>query len=138
MNPWSVQQYNDIRSSLLEDIDSLSKRLSGAKTKVKEVGSKERHVIEDEAKRLEKYLAEANESLKRFEFRYTHDGRTPEEWSGETSIEEAEGKRRKRTKYPKDIDFNTLVVINPKTNKPYPVYKLKALYRDGKLGLSEQ
>ena len=104
---------------------------------MKEANSKERHAIEDEVRRLEKYLAESNESLKRFEFRYAHDGRTPEEWGGEMSTEEVERKRRKRTKYPKDIDFNTLVIINPKTGKPYPVYKLRALYREGKLELPE-
>ena len=62
---------------------------------------------------------------------------TPEEWYEEELPEGTERIKRKRVKYPKDIDFNTLVVINPKTGKPYPVYKLRALYREGKLELPE-
>ena len=92
---------------------------------------------EEELRRLERYLTEANESLRRFEFRYTHGGRGPEECNEELPPEGEVRKRKKRTKFPKDLDFDTLVIINPKTNKPYPVYKLKALYREGKLELPE-
>lgn len=137
MNAWSVRQYEEIKESILTDITSLSKRVSAAKEKLKATTSKEKHAQEEEIKKLEKFLSEANESLTRFEFRYTHGGRGPEECNEELSLESVAGKRRKRTKFPKDIDFNTLVVINPKTGNPYPVYKLKALYREGKLELPE-
>ena len=137
MNAWSVRQYEEIKESILTDITSLSKRVSAAKEKLKTTTSKEKHAQEEEIKKLEKFLSEANESLVRFEFRYTHGGRGPEECNEELSPESVAGKRRKRTKFPKDIDFNTLVVINPKTGNPYPVYKLKALYREGKLELPE-
>ena len=137
MNAWSARQYKEIKESILADINSLSKRVSAAKEKLKTTTSKEKHAQEVEIRKLEKFLSEANESLARFEFRYTHGGRGPEECNEELSPESVAGKRRKRTKFPKDIDFNTLVVINPKTGNPYPVYKLKALYREGKLELPE-
>lgn len=137
MNAWSVRQYEEIKKGILTDIANLSKRLSDTEVKLKTVTGKERHTQEEEFKRLEKYLTEANESLRRFEFRYTHGGRGPEECNEELPPEGEAKKRRKRTKFPKDLDFDTLVIINPKTNKPYPVYKLKALYREGKLELPE-
>lgn len=137
MNAWSVRQYEEIKKGILIDIANLSKRLSAAEAKLKVATGKEKHTQEKEVKRLEGYLAEANENLRRFEFRYTHNGRGPEECNEELPPEGEAKKRKKRTKFPKDIDFNTLVVINPKTGKPYPVYKLKALYREGKLELPE-
>lgn len=137
MNAWSVRQYEEIKKGILIDIANLSKRLSAAEAKLKVATGKEKHTQEKEVKRLEGYLAETNENLRRFEFRYTHNGRGPEECNEELPPEGEAKKRKKRTKFPKDIDFNTLVVINPKTGKPYPVYKLKALYREGKLELSE-
>ena len=137
MNAWSVRQYEEIKNGILTDIANLSKRLSVAEAKLKTATGKEKHTQEKEVKRLEGYLAETNENLRRFEFRYTHNGRGPEECNEELPPEGEAKKRKKRTKFPKDIDFNTLVVINPKTGKPYPVYKLKALYREGKLELPE-
>ena len=137
MNAWSVRQYEEIKNGILTDIANLSKRLSAAEAKLKTATGKEKHTQEEEVRKLRKYLAEVNESLRRFEFRYTHNGRGPEECNEELPPEGEAKKRKKRTKFPKDIDFNTLVVINPKTGKPYPVYKLKALYREGKLELSE-
>lgn len=137
MNAWSVRQYEEIKKGILTDIANLSKRLSDTEVKLKTATGKEKHTQEEEFKRLEKYLTEANESLRRFEFRYTHGGRGPEECNEELPPEGEAKKRRKRTKFPKDLDFDTLVIINPKTNKPYPVYKLKALYREGKLELPE-
>lgn len=137
MNAWSVRQYEEIKKGILTDIANLSKRLSDTEVKLKTATGKEKHTQEEEFRRLKKYLTEANESLRRFEFRYTHGGRGPEECNEELPPEGEARKRRKRTKFPKDLDFDTLVVINPKTNKPYPVYKLKALYREGKLELPE-
>lgn len=137
MNAWSVRQYEEIKKGILTDIANLSKRLSDTEVKLKTATGKEKHTQEEEFRRLEKYLTEANESLRRFEFRYTHGGRGPEECNEELPPEGEAKKRRKRTKFPKDLDFDTLVIINPKTNKPYPVYKLKALYREGKLELPE-
>ena len=138
MNAWSVRQYEEIKNSILTDIANLSKKLSDTETKLKTATGKEKHMQEEELKRFKRYLAEANENLRRFEFRFTHGGRGPEECNEELPPEGEAKKRKKRTKFPKDIDFNTLVVVNPKTGKPYPVYKLKALYRDGKLDLSKQ
>ena len=137
MNAWSVRQYEEIKKGILTDIANLSKRLSDTEMKLKAAAGKEKRTQEEEFKRLERYLTEANESLRRFEFRYTHGGRGPEECNEELPPEGETRKRRKRTKFPKDIDFDTLIIINPKTNKPYPVYKLKALYREGKLELPE-
>ena len=137
MNAWSARQYEDMKRSMVTDIDNLTKRIADKKEKLVNSNHKEKHIVESEIRRLEKYLDEAKYNLNRFEFRYTHYGRGPEEWNEELKLDDTERKRRKRTAYPKDIDFNTLVVINPKTNKPYPVYKLKALYRDGKLDLSK-
>ena len=137
MNAWSVRQYEEIKNGILTDIANLSKRLSAAEAKLKTATGKEKHMREEEVRKLGRYLAEVNENLRRFEFRYTHNGRGPEEWYEEELPEGTERIKRKRVKYPKDIDFNTLVVINPKTGKPYPVYKLRALYREGKLELSE-
>ena len=137
MNAWSARQYEEIKKGILTDIANLSKRLSDTEVKLKTATGKEKHTQEEEFRRLKKYLTEANESLRRFEFRYTHGGRGPEECNEELPPEGEARKRRKRTKFPKDLDFDTLVVINPKTNKPYPVYKLKALYREGKLELPE-
>ena len=137
MNAWSARQYEEIKDGILTDIANLSKRLSVAEVKLKTATGKEKHTQEEEVRKLERYLAEVNENLKRFEFRYNHNGRGPEECNEELPPEGEAKKRKKRTKFPKDIDFNTLVVINPKTGKPYPVYKLKALYREGKLELSE-
>lgn len=137
MNAWSVRQYEEIKKGILTDIANLSKRLSDTEVKLKTATGKEKHTQEEEFRRLERYLTEANESLRRFEFRYTHGGRGPEECNEELPPEGEAKKRRKRTKFPKDLDFDTLVIINPKTNKPYPVYKLKALYREGKLELPE-
>lgn len=135
MNAWSARQYEEIKNGILTDITNLSRRLSAAEEKLKTATGKEKHAQEEELGRLKKYLAEADESLRRFEFRYTHGGRGPEECNEELPSEGEVKKRKKRTKFPKDIDFNTLVVVNPKTGKPYPVYKLKALYREGKLEL---
>lgn len=137
MNAWSARQYEEIKKGILTDIANLSKRLSDTEVKLKTATGKEKHTQEEELRRLERYLTEANESLRRFEFRYTHGGRGPEECNEELPPEGETRKRRKRTKFPKDLDFDTLVIINPKTNKPYPVYKLKALYREGKLELPE-
>lgn len=137
MSVWSARQYEEIKGNILTDINNLSKRMSAAKEKLKAATSKEKHAQEEEIKKLEKFLSEASESLARFEFRYTHGGRGPEECNEELSSEGVTRKRRKRTKFPKDLDFDSLVIINPKTNKPYPVYKLKALYREGKLELPE-
>ena len=138
MNAWSVRQYEEIKNGILTDIANLSKRLSAAEVKLKTATGKEKHTQEEEVRKLRRYLAEVNENLRRFEFRYTHNGRGLEECNEELPPEGEAKKRKKRTKFPKDIDFNSLVVINPKTGKPYPVYKLKALYRDGKLDLSKQ
>ena len=135
MNAWSARQYEEIKNGILTDIANLSKRLSAAEERLKTTTGKEKRAQEGELERLKKYLAEADEGLRRFEFRYAHGGRGPEECNEELPSEGEVKKRKKRTKFPKDIDFNTLVVINPKTGKPYPVYKLKALYREGKLEL---
>lgn len=137
MNAWSTRQYEDMKRSMVIDIDNLTKRIADKKKKLADSSHKEKHVIESEVRKLEKYLKEAKDNLERFEFRYTHNGRGPEEWYEEELPEGTERIKRKRVKYPKDIDFNTLVVINPKTGKPYPVYKLRALYREGKLELPE-
>ena len=137
MNAWSARQYEEIKGNILTDINNLSNRILAAKEKLKTTTGKEKHAQEEEVRKLEKFLSEANESLARFEFRYTHGGRGPEECNEELSSEGVVGKRRKRTKFPKGLDFDSLVIINPKTNKPYPVYKLKALYREGKLELPE-
>ena len=137
MNAWSARQYEEIKKGILTDIANLSKRLSDTEVKLKTATGKEKHTQEEELRRLERYLTEANESLRRFEFRYTHGGRGPEECNEELPPEGEVRKRKKRTKFPKDLDFDTLIIINPKTNKPYPVYKLKALYREGKLELPE-
>lgn len=86
MNAWSARQYEEIKKGILTDIANLSKRLSDTEVKLKTATGKEKHTQEEELRRLEKYLTEANESLRRFEFRYTHGGRGPEECSEELPL----------------------------------------------------
>ena len=95
MNAWSVRQYEEIKNGILTDIANLSKRLSAAEAKLKVATGKEKHTQEEEVKKLEGYLAETNENLRRFEFRYTHNGRGPEECNEELPPE-GEAKKRKR------------------------------------------
>lgn len=142
MSPWSNRHYAIIKESLLLDIKNLSKRLEVAKQELTKADNAEESCrIKEQIKKLEGYLKATEASLKRFEFRHTHDGRDPEEFY-ERKIEEkktegeTEPKRKPRQAGKEKIDYSKINIINPKTGKRYSNARIRTLYLEGKIKLS--
>ena len=112
MSPWSTRHYASIKESILLDIENLSKRLEVAKQELAEADSVEESCeIRERIKKLEGYLKTSETSLKRFEFRHTHDGRDPEEFYErkieEKKIEEeVKPKRKPRQTGKEKVDYS--------------------------------
>lgn len=142
MSPWSTRHYASIKESILLDIENLSKRLEIAKQELAEADSVEESCeIRERIRKLEGYLKTSETSLKRFEFRHTHDGRDPEEFYErkieERKIEEeVKLKRKPRQTGKEKIDYSKINVINPKTGKRYSNARIRTLYLEGKIKLA--
>ena len=52
MNAWSTRQYEDMKRSMIIDIDNLTKRITDKKEKLADSSHKEKHVIESEVRKL--------------------------------------------------------------------------------------
>ena len=142
MSPWSNRHYAIIKESLLLDIKNLSKRLEVAKQELTKADNAEESCkIKEQIKKLEGYLKATEASLKRFEFRHTHDGRDPEEFyerkiEEKKTEEETEPKRKPRQAGKEKIDYSKINIINPKTGKRYSNARIRTLYLEGKIKLS--
>ena len=141
MSPWSTRHYASIKESLLLDIKNLSKRLEVAKQELAKASSAEEECkIREQIKKLEGYLKGSEVSLRRFEFKHTHDGRDPEEFCEKKiemeKLEEGVKPERKPRQAKKEkIDYSKINIINPKTGKRYSNARIRTLYLEGKIKL---
>lgn len=134
MGAWTISQYEHLKECLQTDINNLRKEIAKRKEELTtEKGGEKLLWIKQRLVKLSKYLTQAEDSLKRFEFRYTHNGKGPEEWSDED--EETVMRRAEKARNRVKIDYDKIDLINPKTGKKYSKTRIRKLVMEGKLKL---